>query len=185
MLYKVRREGGSARLLPLESTTLSAEGLLEKDLEDWLATNPNVVVPEDEDLLTIHQEKAFENLTDILAVDRLGNVVVIEVKRGQMPRDVIAQALEYAAQVQDWDYKLLNERATRYFALREAQHASLLDAWSSRFVREDGELAEEHFNQRQRVFIVGEEIEPEIERTTRWLRRHGVDIACVRAYPAK
>lgn len=178
MLYKVRREGGSAQLLPLESTTLSAEGLLEKDLEDWLATNPRVV-PEDEDLLVIHQEKAFENLTDILALDRLGNVVVIEVKRGQTPRDVIAQALEYAAQVQDWDYKELNERATHYFAEREAQHASLLDAWTRCFVREGGELTEERFNQRQRVFIVGEEIEPKIERTTRWLRRHGVDIACV------
>ena len=34
---------------------------------------------------------------DLLGVDREGNVVVVELKRDRTPRDVVAQALEYAA----------------------------------------------------------------------------------------
>jgi RecB family endonuclease NucS len=34
---------------------------------------------------------------DLLGVDREGNVAVVELKRDRTPRDVVAQALEYAA----------------------------------------------------------------------------------------
>ncbi len=115
MLYKIKKNGPATILIPLEPTTMVAEGLTEKVVEEWLAANPQVVVPSDERLLVICQEKAFQNLTDILAVDAQGNLVVIEVKRGQTPRDVIAQALEYASHVASWDYGALNVRAVAYF----------------------------------------------------------------------
>ncbi len=65
-------------------------------------------LPDEERVLVIDQEDAFQNLTDILAVDEQGYLVIMELKRGQTPRDVIAQALEYAAQVVNWTYDAIH-----------------------------------------------------------------------------
>lgn len=156
------------------------QGYVEKVMEDWLAENPHAVLPDEEArFLVIDQETAFQNLTDILAVDEQGNVIVIEVKRGQTPRDVIAQALEYASDVAEWDYTKLNARAMDYFAKRDAEFASLLDAMNETFQIEPGRLIETEINQRQRVFIIGEDIEPKIIRTAQWLLNRGIEIGCV------
>ncbi len=179
MLYKIKPNGTTTELVPLKATTMTAQGLTEKVVEEWLAANPHVVVPSDERLLVIHQAKAFQNLTDILAVDAEGNLVVIEVKRGQTPRDVIAQAVEYASDVEGWDYSELNALATGYFKKRDQPFGSLLEAYQQMFAVEPDEFAETQFNARQRVLIVGEAIEAKVERTARWLLRRGVDIGCL------
>lgn len=180
MLYKLRQGDGPTTFVPVRQTTMAAQGLLEKVMEEWLAHNPQAVLPSDERVLVISQETAFQNLVDILGVDRDGSLVVIEVKRGQTPRDVIAQALEYASDVATWDYAQLNERSARYFSATKQQYESLLTAAHERFGMEAGELAEAQFNQRQRIFIVSETIEPKIERTARWLQGRGVEISCIR-----
>jgi predicted transport protein len=152
-------------------------GFLEKKMEQWLATNPNAVLPEDErQVLVISQETPFENMTDVIAVDQAGNLIVIEVKRGQTPRDVIAQALEYASDVATWDYETLNKKAVRYFKRNISSYASLLDAFSQTF---GSHVSESKFNQQQRIVIVAEKIDEKIERTARWLMNHGVSISCV------
>jgi hypothetical protein len=107
---------------------------------------------------------------DILAADREGNLLVIEVKRGQTPRDVVAQALEYASDVGTWDYPLLNRRAAQYFASRGMEYESLLAAFQAVFSVDPVEFHEQQFNQEQRIFVVAEAIDPKTERTARWLR---------------
>ncbi len=180
MLYKLKSTDSKTTFVPVTPTTMTKQGFLEKEMEQWLADNPHAVLPEDEErVLVISQETAFQNLTDILAVDEQGNLLVIEVKRGQTPRDVIAQALEYASAVAEWDYQELNRRATQYFAGRAMTYESLLSAFQGVFDIDPGKFSESQFNQRQRIFIVGEAIEPKIERTARWLLRQGVEVGCI------
>jgi hypothetical protein len=50
----------------------------------------------------------------LLGVDVAGACVVVELKRGQAPREVIAQALEYAAWVDSRDLSDLDNLAREY-----------------------------------------------------------------------
>lgn len=149
-------------------------------MELWLADYPTAVLPEDEkQVLVISQEAPFKNVTDVLAVDADRNLVVIEIKRGQSPRDVIAQALEYASDVATWDYERLNGLAITYFKERGQVFQSLVEAFASTFGFPPEEVSESQFNKRQRIFIVGESIDEKVERTARWLLKRGVSISCV------
>lgn len=178
MLFRLKLSGEKSALVPLKPTSMHEQGILEKTMEQWIADSPEAVLPEDERrVLVIWQETPFENVTDVIAIDARGDVVIIEIKRGQTPRDVIAQTLEYAADVAEWDYDTLNRRAKEYFDARSVKYASLLDAFRSTFAIADG--AEPQFNQHQRIFIVAEQIEENIERTARWLLKRGVSITCV------
>lgn len=77
----------------------------EKTLESWLEQNPDTIV-EDGMLLVIGRQVKTDlnSYIDLLALDRAGNTVVIELKRDRTPRDVIAQALEYASFIEQIDY---------------------------------------------------------------------------------
>lgn len=180
MLYKLKQAENKTTFVRLNATSMADEGLLESQMEQWLADNPTAVLPEAEGrVLVISQETPFKNVTDILAIDSQGNLLIIEVKRGQSPRDVIAQALEYASDVADWDYERLNKTAIQYFARRNLGFKSLLEAFSAEFDVAQEDLSESQFNQQQRDFVVGESIDEKLQRTARWLLRHGVSISCV------
>ena len=71
---------------------------VESVLEEWLESNPGGIL-EDGPLLIIGRQVPTDlgKSIDLLGVDREGNVVVVELKRDRTPRDVVAQALEYAA----------------------------------------------------------------------------------------
>ncbi|HUP79915.1 MAG TPA: DUF5655 domain-containing protein [Pirellula sp.] len=180
MLYKLKKSDTKTTFVRLNATTLHEQGLLESQMEQWLADNPTAVLPEDEaQVLVISQETPFKNVTDILAIDAQGNVLIIEVKRGETPRDVIAQALEYASDVADWDYDQLNKTAIQYFARRKSNFKSLMEAFSTTFGISPDQCSTTEFNQQQRIFIVGESIDEKIERTARWLLNRGVAINCL------
>ena len=70
----------------------------ESVLENWLESNPDGIL-EDGRVLIIGRQVQTDlgGIIDLLGVDREGNVVVVELKRDRTPRDIIAQALEYAA----------------------------------------------------------------------------------------
>lgn len=179
MLYMLNQDGVSTTFVRLTPTTLQEEGRREKDMERWLTENPNAVLPESERAFVISDEESFENLADILAVDPEGNILVVEIKRGRTPRDVVAQALEYVSDVAGWDYSRLNSRAVAYFAKRGIHHESLLAAFQDVFGVQPGEFDESRFNRKQRAFVVAESIDEKVERTARWLFRRGVEITCI------
>ena len=105
-------------------------------LQNWLGANPDGIL-EDEKMLVVGWEVRTDlgGFIDLLGLDREGNVVVVELKRDDTPRDVIAQALEYAAWAADLvedeleeclrsfkgdDALSLAERHARYFGLGDA-----------------------------------------------------------------
>ena len=94
------------RLRKLERTSFSEVGFREREhLQEWLATMPDALceaMSEGEDGLLIIQKEfdgfdATRERLDLLALDRAGQLVIIENKLDDSGRDVVWQALKYAA----------------------------------------------------------------------------------------
>ncbi|MCB5187489.1 hypothetical protein LG200_05645 [Methylobacillus caricis] len=149
--------------------------LLEREiqLEEWLHNSPWAVA--NEDLLIIgRQTKASiaENnrYPDLLALDKDGNIVVIELKKGKAPREVIAQILEYAA----WASQLSADQ------IKEIANINLNSDVYAIF-KEYFEVDEvPMLGSSLRLFIAAEEIPPTLSEVCRFLRQNlGLDISCV------
>jgi RecB family endonuclease NucS len=77
----------------------------EKLPEDWLEANPKGSV-EGQQLMVIGRQVTTNlgSSIDLAAIDRQGDAVVVELKRGRTPRETLAQALEYASFVEGLGY---------------------------------------------------------------------------------
>jgi hypothetical protein len=149
---------------------------LEFELEEWLERNDHVLLSPERLLYVGRQVTTDLNKAiDLLAVDSSGKGVVIELKKDRTPRDMAAQALEYAAFVRKLDYDGLNGIATTYFKRKGLEWENLSDAHRGTFV----ELAEDQepaWNSRQTVILVGQTIQPDLVEVGRYLRDHNIDI---------
>ncbi|MBK8368701.1 MAG: hypothetical protein IPL10_15175 [Bacteroidetes bacterium] len=87
------------RIEKIESTTFKQLGFKEREhLQEWIANNPSCL---NEDLLIIQKEfdgfnDTYERL-DLLAIDKQGNLVIIENKLDDTGKDVTLQVLKYAS----------------------------------------------------------------------------------------
>lgn len=120
---------------------------------------------------------------DILGVDERGDTVIVELKRDRAPRDIVAQALEYAAEIRNVDYNYLNEQYREF--LREEQGYTdpneippLREAHAEYFDRDDL-LSEREFNDDQRLVVVGTDFRDVSLNMADFLREHGVDVIAV------
>ncbi|HQP37121.1 MAG TPA: endonuclease NucS, partial [Polyangiaceae bacterium] len=147
----------------------------EKLLEDWLEQNPNGIV-EGQKLFVIGRQVTTNlgSTIDLLALDRQGDAVVVELKRGRTPRDVLAQALEYASFVEGLGYDGLEQILRKYL---DEGGAVLSEMHAAEF--EVGEGQAVAFNKAQHIVIVGSEITPEIRQTSAFLRKRCLDVTCV------
>lgn len=91
------------RINPLEVKRFSDLGFTErKHLQEWLENYPQALTQGDGDELLIIQ-KEFDGFDDtrerldLLAIDKDGNLVIIENKLDDSGRDVVWQALKYAS----------------------------------------------------------------------------------------
>jgi len=99
------------KLIATESA-LREEGRTEPyDLEPWLASNPEII---GSDIMIIgRQVKTKSGPIDLLGVDRSGNTVIIEIKRDRLPRECLAQAIDYASAIAGWTVERLSEGIQR------------------------------------------------------------------------
>src|SRR5207302_8658276 len=80
---------------PLVESSLAGE----KVLEDMILAAPRLL--SDEWMLIGRQEQTgFGGRVDLLAIAPDGSLVLIEIKRDRTPREVVAQALDYAGWVE-------------------------------------------------------------------------------------
>lgn len=146
----------------------------ESDLEALLENNPEYFF-EDSKVLIIGRQITtnLNSFIDLLGIDKVGNTVVIELKRDKTPRETIAQLLEYASFVENLDYSQLNEIYQNY----SGEESSLEDYHQQYF---DNELDEKvSFNKSTKLVIVAQQISKEIRQTALFLRKKGLDIYCM------
>jgi len=107
-----------------------------------------------------------------LAIDRTGSVVVIELKRDRLPREALAQAIDYAADIATWSLDKLGEVCASYCG------ETLEDVLSNAFP--DIDLEGLTINGAQRIALVGFALDPALERMIEWLSEaYGVAINAV------
>lgn len=179
-IFKLKVKGhdlSDAELIEFSKTDIE----LENHLEAWLERSPWAIAQEPLMVIGRQSSASIEGSTllpDLLGLDKDGNLVVIELKKGRTPREVVAQLLEYAA----WASELSDNEVQELASLYLAKHQQLDDKQFNEAFCEVFEVDElPVFNQTVRLFIAAEDISPTVSRVCRFLRTsHGVDINCVK-----
>ncbi len=144
-------------------------------LESWLENNPDSIV-EDGKLLIIGRQVPTNlgSVIDLLAIDREGDVAVVELKRDRTPRDTLAQVLEYASFAKDLDHEQLEQILLAY----TGDEGITLSEYHRDFF-ELGEDEAVSFNKNQRLVIIGQDVTPQIRQTATFLRQKGLRVTCI------
>jgi len=109
---------------------------------------------------------------DLLGLDRSGNTVIIEIKRAELARDSLAQAIDYASDVVEWTVERLGEVCSGYAS------KPLEETFGEAFPGVDLEMV--NLNSTQRIVLVGFSIEASLERMVGWLSdSYGVDVNAI------
>ncbi len=147
----------------------------ESVLEEWLESNPDGIV-DDGRVLIIGRQVATDlgGYIDLLGVDRKGNVVVVELKRDRTPRDVVAQALEYAAFATRLNIDALEGILRLY---KNDESLSLADCHRKYFEVDESEAVA--FNKDQHIVIIGQRVTPQIRQAASFLGSKGIRVTCV------
>lgn len=130
----------------------------EKQLEDLLVKDIEILGL---NLLLIGRSVSTSHgkQVDLLAIDRSGNLVVIELKRDKTPREVVAQALDYGSWVENLSYEKICE-------IHKTFSGKTLDsALEERF----GASIPEVVNENHKLVIVAAELDDATERIVRYL----------------
>lgn len=171
------------RIKNLTKKTFSGLGFRERQhLQEWLAYKPEAL---GEDLLIIQKEFDGFNDTnerlDLLALDKSGNIVVIENKLDDTGRDVTWQVLKYASYCATLTKEQIRAIYQNYLdkhALEEDANAKLSDFYNL-------EYDEIRLNQgqTQRIIIVAANFRKEVTSTVLWLLNYKLRIQCFKAIP--
>lgn len=95
---------------------ISTENRSEKALENLIEQNPHIILGVR--LLIIGRQVKTDSgkILDLLAIDKQGRLVVIELKKGYAPRDIIAQVLDYSSWLSSISERRIEDIAKNYFA---------------------------------------------------------------------
>ena len=172
------------RLVRLEERRFSDLRLREREhLQEWLAHTPEAL---GEELLVIQKE--FDGFADtrerldLLALDKEGRLVVIENKLDDSGRDVVWQALKYAAYCSNLTQKDIPAIYQKYLdalAQDEDGEAKLRD-WLD--VEDLDEVVLNPRNE-QRLVLIAANFRKEVTAAVLWLLGHGVRAQCFRVVP--
>ncbi len=151
---------------PLSVSRLATEQLLE----DMIVREPRLL--SDEWMLIGRQERTlFGGIIDLLALAPDGSLVLIELKRDKTPRDIVAQALDYASWVEDLDAARIAEMFQRFSPGR-----NLNGAFRERFKTE---LDEDTLNHSHQIIIVAAALDAATERIIDYLNAKDIAINAV------
>ena len=155
-------------------------------MQEWIRKNPKML---GEELLIIRDEfdgwdKTSKRL-DLLALDKDGNLVVIENKRDDSGKDVTGQALKYVSfcstLTHDDIVEIFQEYLNKYSPGKEAEK-ELCEFFGAEGFSEIPLLNEEDRkkDRYQRIILVAATFQPEVTSTVLWLLKHRVKIKCIK-----
>jgi hypothetical protein len=181
-MYRIDRINN--RIKQLSVKRFAELGFYEREhLQEWIANEPESL---GEELLIIQKEfdgfdETKERL-DLLALDKEGNLIIIENKLDDSGRDVVWQALKYASYCSN---------------LNKSQIVDIYQAYLNRYcgggdaktlicefleVTDLGEVLLNSGNQ-QRIMLVSAKFRKEVTSTVMWLLTHGINLQCFKVTP--
>jgi len=154
------------RPLPLSPSKLKNEEILE----DMIERDSSIL--EDEWLIIGRQVLTkYKKEIDLLAIAPDGSLVIIELKKSRTPRDVVAQAIDYAT----WVEELKADEIARIYE-SYSKGKNLKESFKAKFLTD---LEEESLNNNHQLVIVASELDEATERIIKYLTDRGISINAV------
>jgi len=100
---------------------------------------------------------------DFLAIDKNGNLVIIELKRDKVPRQALGQVIDYASDIASWSLQDIDG------ACRDFTKIYIEDFIRNNFPISDLKWEDISINQFQRILFVGTAIDESLQRMIEWL----------------
>lgn len=168
----------------ISENTFSELGFKEREnLQEWIAKDPNVL---GEELLIIQKEFDGFNDTrerlDLLAIDKQGNLVIIENKLDDSGRDVTWQSLKYASYCANLTKSQII-KIHQDFLVKSGNLKKAEDNISEFFDNVDIEEISLNKGITQRVIMVAGNFRKEVTSTVLWLMNYNLRIQCFKATP--
>ena len=155
------------------------------DIQEWVESTPEIL---GEDLLIIGKEVSCFTGTkerlDLIALDKSGNLVIIELKRDDSGINVEWQAIKYSSYFSKCRLPVIVDIFTRYLEKKlpeeeiseEKAQQYILD-----FIDEDDF---DSINKSQRIILVSHRFAKEVTTAVNWLiEKYEVDVKCVQLIP--
>jgi Holliday junction resolvase-like predicted endonuclease len=138
----------------------SSEIQLEQHLEDWIESDPEFVQSE---LKIVGRQVGVEGgRIDLLAIDPQSRWIIIEVKRGILRRETIAQIIDYASSIQEMTANELRTKVDQYLQNNDSSLDTLIG-------EKEAANALDSENRELLLFVVGTGRAPGLERMTNYL----------------
>ena len=142
----------------------------ERDIEDLLEENIEVLV---QDVFIIGRQVRTDDgkFIDLLALDKDANLVIIELKKKETPRDVLAQILQYHAWVRKLKQGNINDIAKGYKNFNDFK--TIEDKFNNIFGKYP-----DSWNSKQKLIIVGEQIDATTKKLVSSLIGYNINVNC-------
>jgi len=180
-MYRINKSANN--VVKLEKRLFKDLKIKEREhLQEWIAKNPEML---GEDLLIIQKEFDGFNDTherlDLLAIDKMGDLVIIENKLDDTGRNVVWQALKYTSYCSTLTTAQIIKMYQSYLDQNsiggDAKEAILEFLETS----DDEDLLLNSND--QRIIFVSNSYRKEVTSTVLWLLNHDIGIQCFRATP--
>lgn len=153
-------------------------------LQEWIANNPMALSNNEPKQLLLIIQKEFAGFCgtrerlDLLALDKQGNLVIIENKLDDSGKDVTWQALKYASYCSSLKKQQIFDIFQNYL---EAQG---IEGNSEDLIYDFLENEDTQINQNQRIIFVAANYQPEVTSTVMWLlNKYNLKIQCFKVTP--
>jgi hypothetical protein len=168
-MLKINRENRT--FSRLDTPTLADVSITERyDLQEFISTSPDDFFKEiGQELFLLGKEvepsdKVHDRI-DLLAVDKEGNCVVVELKRGNHKLHLL-QAISYAGMISQWE---------------PDDFLQLLDDDQQEALSDFLDVDRDEINHQQRIILIAEAYDYALLIGTEWLsEQYGVDVTCCR-----
>lgn len=172
------------RIEKISQKTFHELGFREREnLQEWLADNPSSL---GEELLIIQKEFDGFNDTrerlDLLALDKQGNLVIIENKLDDAGRDVTWQVLKYASYCSSLSKSQIIKIYQDYLEKHGGEQTAE-ESISEFFEGIDIEEISLNKGHTQRVILVAGDFRKEVTSTVLWLLNYNLRIQCFKVSP--
>lgn len=180
-MYLFDNESNS--LVKVDKCSFKSLGLDERNnLQEWIAKEPSSL---GEELLIIQKE--FDGFSDtrerldLLALDKRGNLVVIENKLDDSGRDVTWQAIKYASYCSSLTKQDIIDIYQKYLGATSSAEEALTEFFDGKDLTD----IEINVGNTQRIFFVAANFRKEVTSSVMWLLNFNIRIKCFKVTPYK
>ena len=182
MLFLI--DSPAKRATALSAGSFADIGVRERfDLQEWVIATPALL---GEELLVVTSEYDRFDFTDerldVLALDRRGKLVIVELKRTAANTTADLQAIRYAAFCSNFTLADIAELHQQHLERRSGERLDI-ETVRDRITTFVADPDFDELDNKPRIILAAQEFPREITSTVLWLRGFDVDISCIRLEP--